>query len=565
MTSAFTDISPALAATHSPDVLRDEVLRRMEVYVLETLHQLTHAPPCSPTGSSHGGQGEGERPAAVSHAKSAVGAADPHAVLAPHAVVEEASWRETAKPHEHRASTPPTSSARSSVHVPVPRRAADHASPSLAAGPLHACSAALRTLHTVRHHLLVLAVLFGNVRSSVVATQRDVYYHLVRHVPAQAVVNRTVLQLARALRVPRQLMGVVAGVRGFVAGCVSYRGESLMPRAGGSGWGCAGPCEGGHAAWGGDEGRGFAEGMPLPLLDDDLVVHLCLPASGATTCDAAAAPRAPPVGFQVSPNVCAILVVEKHAVFAQLLREGLPRVLPCVLLTSQGFPTHAARRLVAALHAALPRAALVGLADHNPHGLAILVAYRWASPTAAPPSPLPAPDSATPPCAAYEEVRHYALPALRWLGVRGEHIARLHGRNNVAGPSSVVPPPAPSAATAEAVRPPLQPFTPRDAVVLRNLTERLEAMLAAAQTSSTAASRAEQASVRAWLAEAKEMARRRVKCELEVLYTPPHARWFVPAVADAGVGAGREQGDHALMPRQFAEWVKEQLLRRAYC
>jgi hypothetical protein len=423
------EISPSVAAANDQAAMRAEVLRRMEVYVLELLFSLLQR------GGSAADKSTGSPRRRTKWQKSESSAAT--------------AGNDTSQPAVNAAPT-------------------DLLSPLLLLLRDNRLKAPSRTLQTARQHLLLLRVLYSNVERGTIQTHRDVYYHLVREVPSQVMVNRTVQQLARVLRVPRQLMGVTAGGRGYIAGSIRYRGTSL-------------------------ESLALArEGMPLPLLEADLTVTcvsdndeercgagsevreekegdnvapeqdssvLCIDTPGcmtstersssaavsARTQDASSASEEEPVdcaaagpaGFQVLSNVRYIIVVEKHAVFAHLLRGGLLRLVHCVLLTAQGYPTHAAHRLLANLHAAVPRAAVVGLVDYNPHGLAILAAYRWPS-SVVRRTPTPASSTAdSAACQAKEvlvsksgsmpENRFCAVPALRWLGVRASHVRRVEG------------------------------------------------------------------------------------------------------------------------------------------
>ncbi|KPI85119.1 hypothetical protein ABL78_5812 [Leptomonas seymouri] len=406
MSDTFEEITPCVVASNSKEALRDEVIRRMEVYVLELLYNMLPRS-CLPASQSR----------AVDVSRAVTGRSDLMAT------------KPEKRNHPSTASQLPTHHSR----WPLAQKE----------GP------SLRALRTSRQHLLLLRLLFSNVQRMTVQTHRDVYYHLVREVPSQMVVNHTVQQLARVLRMPRHLMGVTAGGRGCIAGAIFYHGTSL-------------------------EGPALARaGMPLPLLEDDLNVlcidecdavegerpelwqsreevdtmHFECPAvsprrsgSNATptaggaptlTDEEDTAPSSPDFkGFQIRGNVRFILVIEKQAVFAHLLREGLPRLVPCVLLTAQGFPTHAAHRLLANLHAAVPRAAVVGLVDYNPHGLAILSAYRWPSGGAKawPPSTVACASSlegAPVSRGAMPANRFCAVEALRWLGLRATHLRRI--------------------------------------------------------------------------------------------------------------------------------------------
>lgn len=67
-------------------------------------------------------------------------------------------------------------------------------------------------------------------------------------------------------------------------------------------------------------------------------------------------------------------MVEKEGIFERLLEDGFPKKYPCVLVTGKGFPDLPTRALVWQLHMrfALP---VYGLADYNPYGAAIMLAY----------------------------------------------------------------------------------------------------------------------------------------------------------------------------------------------
>ncbi|KPA77858.1 meiotic recombination protein Spo11 [Leptomonas pyrrhocoris] len=400
MSDTFAEITPSVAADNSQEALREEVLRRMEIYVLELLYNAL-PPPCAAAG-------------------------------------------ETGVVDGFTATTQPSAQTTPKIENPNGQKTTIQRSssnplllPLMSSKPLR-----LRTLHTTRRHLLLLRLLYFNVKQRTVQTHRDVYYHLVRELPSQSTVNHTVQQLARVLRVPRQLMGVMAGGRGYIAGAICYRGTSL-------------------------EGAALArEGMPLPLVEAEWRVScveqeeyavereeeeldaehvacatLSTPLRGFRAESAAAraptlADEGPPLaspssytaGFQIKSNVRFILVVEKHAVFVHLLRSGLPRLVPCVLLTAQGFPTHAAHRLLANLHAAVPQAVVIGLVDYNPYGLAILSAYRW--PSTGVKGPASFADTEESPSealirGAMPENRFCAVASLRWFAVRAVHLRRV--------------------------------------------------------------------------------------------------------------------------------------------
>lgn len=249
----------------------------------------------------------------------------------------------------------------------------------------------------MRHQLLVLAFLYGHMQLGYITTQRDVYYRLVRDVPDQIVVNRAIQQCVECLGVPREALGVVAGLRGNVGGSLSYRGIDLRGPARTTS--PSTPCS--HA------GAGIGiEGMTIPVLHEDLRVRPLLPprrgiVDSAPGLDESLGDAAWP--FTLHPNTRFLLVIEKHTVFVRLMEETLCRLVPCVMLTSQGYPSHAARVLAHNIHAAAPHLPVVALADFNPHGLSIVLQYKWGKGKM--------PDSC-----------FYAVPCMHWLGVRSAHV-----------------------------------------------------------------------------------------------------------------------------------------------
>lgn len=73
-----------------------------------------------------------------------------------------------------------------------------------------------------------------------------------------------------------------------------------------------------------------------------------------------------------------ILVVEKDAVFTYLCGQRIWDSLPCVLVTGCGYPPLSVRAVVKRLSTqlALP---VLGLFDYNPHGVQILLTYKFGS------------------------------------------------------------------------------------------------------------------------------------------------------------------------------------------
>ena len=108
------------------------------------------------------------------------------------------------------------------------------------------------------------------------------------------------------------------------------------------------------------------------------------------------------LSFDLPVTVEAILVVEKESVFQQLCAEpGISLSGRFVLVTGKGVPDLATRAFLSAVSAAYPGLNLFALVDWNPCGVNILVQYKWGSKHMV-------------------ESMRYALPGLRWLGIRSD-------------------------------------------------------------------------------------------------------------------------------------------------
>jgi meiotic recombination protein SPO11 len=109
----------------------------------------------------------------------------------------------------------------------------------------------------------------------------------------------------------------------------------------------------------------------------------------------------------VKPGTRFILVIEKEGIYHRLCEEGFHMRVPCIMVTGCGFPDIATRALVSRLSDLHPELKLVGLCDHNPYGLALLLSYRFSSVATA-----------------FEGLGLQAH-ALRWLGLRYDHVKAL--------------------------------------------------------------------------------------------------------------------------------------------
>ena len=68
-------------------------------------------------------------------------------------------------------------------------------------------------------------------------------------------------------------------------------------------------------------------------------------------------------------------VIEKYGIFCRLVEERFFQKIPSVLICGKGYPSIATRALVA-ITADKLKLPVLGLADYNPHGLALLLTYR---------------------------------------------------------------------------------------------------------------------------------------------------------------------------------------------
>lgn len=401
-------------------------------------------------------------------------------------------------------------------------------------------------LRRLRDDFLVLRLLSGNVRRGITVTQRDVYYRLIREVPEQTTVNLAIQRLVRQLQVPRQALGVTAGARGSVAGSLSYRGMPLLPHGGRQG----APGDGG----------GIGE-LSIPTLDSNLRVRPMTHCGGDGDGDGG------PFPFVLEPNTRALLVIEKHAVFYRLMQERLPQRLPCVLLTSHGFPTHAARQLLRNLHEAAPHLPVVGLADYNPSGLAVLLQYRHGS--------RQSPSVPSHRCLSRGMLEncYSCVPALRWLGLRGCHFG-LRRRTSAGDEAAAA---APKQRTADKTKKkqrrtvecaatdakpcvvpaglPRQLFTSRDNATMQGLLSELRFHQSQQTDPYPTAS--------GWLTEATLMFEAGISVEVEAMYTRGTV-WDdeqEEGLPPPQGGAGRRQAGVAM---GFGEWLCQRLLRHDY-
>lgn len=176
----------------------------------------------------------------------------------------------------------------------------------------------------------ILAFVYKLVLENGSVTQRDGYYTLSSTFSSQNDFNRCLEDVLRLLNVPRRTLGLSAAPKGSIAGAVkilqgSEEIDCLM--------------------------LGKA-GFELP---GDLT-NFRLESLGARY----------------------VIVVEKDAVFKTLCESVVWNEVPCILITGRGYPGLAVREIVSRCEEQF-KLPVLGLFDYNPHGLQILLTYRFGS------------------------------------------------------------------------------------------------------------------------------------------------------------------------------------------
>lgn len=78
---------------------------------------------------------------------------------------------------------------------------------------------------------------------------------------------------------------------------------------------------------------------------------------------------------QIESSASFIIVIEKFGIFQRLCEDMFFHGIPSILVCGKGYPSVATRLMVSRM-AAQFRIPVIGLADYNPHGLALLQTYR---------------------------------------------------------------------------------------------------------------------------------------------------------------------------------------------
>nr|XP_009385845.2 PREDICTED: meiotic recombination protein SPO11-2 isoform X6 [Musa acuminata subsp. malaccensis] len=185
---------------------------------------------------------------------------------------------------------------------------------------------------------MVMAMCFRILVQGKLATQRELFYKLLCDAPeyfrSQRQVNRTVQDVVALLRCTRHSLGIMASSRGAVIGrmVLEEPGEQIVD--------CSMI---GHA--------GYAITGDLCTLSK-LVLH---------------------------SDARYIIIIEKDAIFQRLAEDHFFNQIPCILITSKGYPDIATRFLLHRISQTFPDMTILALMDWNPAGLAILSTYKFGS------------------------------------------------------------------------------------------------------------------------------------------------------------------------------------------
>ena len=176
----------------------------------------------------------------------------------------------------------------------------------------------------------VLSLVYKLVSEGGSVTQRDAYYTLSSTFTSQNDFNRCFEDVLRILDVPRRALGLSAAPKGSIAGAVKVKQGS-------------------------EEIDCLLLGNSGYELPGDMS-NVKLESLGARY----------------------VLVVEKDAVFKTLCDKVIWNQVPCILITGRGYPGLAVREVVSRCEQDF-KLPVLGLFDYNPHGLQILLTYRFGS------------------------------------------------------------------------------------------------------------------------------------------------------------------------------------------
>lgn len=194
----------------------------------------------------------------------------------------------------------------------------------------------IRNIYVMNRIIIVLSRIHELILNSRKVSQRQLYY-MVIHTEAfkdQNILNDTILDVSCMLYVPRYKLNITCATRAVIAGCINVCTDQSAVTdcrfVGTNGW---------------------------PVPGDLNVIH----------------------ELQLESLGCRyIIVIEKFGIFTTLIQNRIFDRLPCVLVCGKGYPCVAVRALTHILESTLTLP-VVGIADYNPHGLALLQCYKHGS------------------------------------------------------------------------------------------------------------------------------------------------------------------------------------------
>ncbi|MCJ1404914.1 hypothetical protein MMC11_008140 [Xylographa trunciseda] len=209
----------------------------------------------------------------------------------------------------------------------------------------------------------ILSIIYEGLIENTIITKRAIFYQNPELFSKQSIVDRLVDDIAFMFEVQRSDLNVIAGAKGLVAGpfsVIHLDGSSLNMGT-------------------------MQEGSLIPNLRDSDRLDIS--------------------------NIAWVLVIEKEATFCSLASTIFYRDIDIgngIIITGKGYPDILTRKLLRRLseyHSAnsIPPP-IFGLADFDPHGLQIILTYKYGSKALA------------------HENAELVVPTLRWLGVKSKDL-----------------------------------------------------------------------------------------------------------------------------------------------
>ena len=249
--------------------------------------------------------------------------------------------------------------------------------------------------------LCVAATAMDLLSSGKTMKLRDVYYSNKSSFTSQQQCNNIILGLGRYLGLRRYEMGIVPASKGLVIGHMkfAFKREPTPPLV--------------PSAPPASSARSCIDAEGTEQTDKANTTHgnlqCCLQsaaAGGMLISPQWTSHTAADIDVQVENDVRLLLVVEKEGIFQRLAEDRFYDRVKCIIVTGCGFPDVATRALVNKVKLRAPHLEVVGVADYNPYGAALLLSYKFSSSKSQ---------------TSLETGVEGTCPQLRWLGLRTEH------------------------------------------------------------------------------------------------------------------------------------------------